>query len=211
MISSRLARGALAAVFLGCLLAGCISLFPKQKPAQLYHFGISAPPVAPRLAAQARFSVQIAPIGFARASAGDTILSTTGAQAAYLSGARWVTSASNLFEAAVTRAFDADGGAARLIPRGEAVRPDYALKLDVRTFEARYDHGQRAPPTVVVELYAGLVRRSDTAAAGAPAERIFQASVPAGENGADAIAAAFDSAVTKVLAEMVAWVDAKGT
>ena len=203
------ARG-LAVAVLGCLLAGCISLLPKQKPAQLYRFGVSAPPTAPHAAGPGRFSVQAVPMGFVRDAASDTILTVTGDQAAYIGGSRWVISASNLFEAAVTRAFDADGGPARLIPHGEAVRPDYALKLDVRRFEARYDGGQLAPPTVVVELYAGLVRRAGDGTAAAPAERIFQASVPASENRAGAIAAAFDSAVTKVLGEMVAWVDAKG-
>jgi len=202
------ARGLLVALA-GCLLAGCITLLPKQKPAQLYRFGVAAPPVAPRSAAQQRFSVSVVPTSFERAAAGDTILTVTGDQAAYIAGARWVASATTLFDAAVTRAFDADGGPARLIPRGEAVRPDYALKLDVLTFETRYDHGLAAPPTVVVEVYAGLIRRSTDVAA-APAERIFQASVPASENRAGAIAQAFDAAVVKVLGDLVAWVDAKG-
>jgi cholesterol transport system auxiliary component len=206
----RRLAGGLAAAALAFLLAGCISLLPKQKPAQLYRFGSSAPPAAPRAGPQSRFSVQAVPMSFARDAAGDAILTVTGNQAAYIAGSRWVTSASSLFEAAVTRAFDADSGPARLIPRGEAVRPDYALKLDVRRFEARYDGGQQAPPTVEVELYAGLVRRSTDTVAPPPAERIFQASVPASENRAGAIARAFDLAVTKVLEEMVPWVDAKG-
>ena len=200
----------LAIAALGCLLAGCITLLPKQKPAQLYRFGVSAPPAAARAGGQSRFSVQAVPMSFARDAAGDAILTVTGDQAAYIAGSRWVTSASNLFEAAVTRAFDADAGPARLIARGEAIRPDYALKLDVRRFEARYDGGQQAPPTVEVELYAGLIQRSTDAVAAPPAARIFQASVPASENSAGAIARAFDSAVAKVLREMVAWVDAKG-
>jgi len=149
-------------------------------------------------------------MGFARDAASDTILTVTGDQAAYIAGSRWVTSASSLFELAVTRAFDADGGPARLIPRGEAVRPDYALKLDVRRFEARYDAGQQAPPTVVVELYAGTADHAGDGAAAAPAERIFQASVPASENRAGAIARAYDAAVTDVLGKLVVWVDAKG-
>ena len=121
-----------------------------------------------------------------------------------------MTSAGTLFDAAVTRAFDADAGPSRLIPRGEAVRSDYLLKLDVRTFEAHYDHGQQAPPTVVVEVYAGLIKRSRELTAAPPAERIFQASVPASENRAGAIAQAYDAAVAKVLADLVVWVDAKG-
>ncbi|MEO8926874.1 MAG: ABC-type transport auxiliary lipoprotein family protein [Caulobacteraceae bacterium] len=204
-----LTRG-LAVALAGALAAGCISLLPKQKPAQLYRFGVSAPPAAQAAPAAARFSVQAVPAGFERAAAGDAILTMTGDEAAYIAGSRWVTSASSLFDAAVTGAFDAAGGAARLIPRGEAVRSDYSLKLDVRAFEARYDHGTSAPPTVVVELYAGLVKRSTDTLPAEPAERIFQARVTASENRAGAIAQAFDSAVAKVLGDMVAWVDAKG-
>jgi cholesterol transport system auxiliary component len=204
-----LARG-LAVAVVGCLLVGCITLLPKQKPAQLYRFGVSGPPAASHTAGQARFSVSAAPTNFERAAAGDQILAITGDQAAYVSGSRWVTAAGSLFDAAVTRAFDADTGPARLIPRGEAVRSDYLLKLDVRTFEARYDRGQQAPPTVVVEIYAGLVKRSNELTGAAPAERIFQVSVPASENRAGAIAQAFDSAVTDALGKVVVWVDAKG-
>ncbi|MGI8840111.1 MAG: ABC-type transport auxiliary lipoprotein family protein [Caulobacteraceae bacterium] len=209
-LARLLARG-LTVALIGGLLAGCISLLPKQKPAQLYRFGISAPPAAAgRAAGAAGFSVQAVPISFERAAAGDAILTVTGDEAAYIAGSRWLTSASSLFEAAVTRAFDARGGPARLIPRGETVRADYALKLDVRAFEARYDHGQQAPPTVVVELYAGLVPRAGAAVGAPPAQRIFQAAAPASENRAGAIAQAFDAAVAKVLGDLVVWVDAKG-
>ncbi len=205
-----LTRG-LAVALLGGLMAGCISLLPKQKPAQLYRFGISAPPAAAgRPAGAAGFAVQVVPMSFERAAAGDGILTVTGDEAAYIAGSRWLTSASSLFEAAVTRAFDARGGPARLVPRGETVRADYALKLDVRTFEARYDHGQQAAPTVMVELYAGLVPRTGGVVGAPPAQRIFQAAVPASENRAGAIAEAFDAAVAKVLGDLTAWVDAKG-
>ncbi|MGI9168813.1 MAG: ABC-type transport auxiliary lipoprotein family protein [Caulobacteraceae bacterium] len=209
-IASSLARGLGAAAVAG-LLAGCISLLPKQKPAQLYRFGISAPPAATRGAARGPgFTVQLVPMSFERAAAGDTILTVTGDEAAYIAGSRWLNSASSLFEAAVTRAFDADVGPARLIPNGEAVRADYALKLDVRAFETRYDHGQEAPPTVVVKLYAGLVQRAGDGPVPQPATRIFQAAAPASENRAGAIAAAYNAAVAKVLGELVAWTDAKG-
>ena len=200
----------LAVALLGCLLVGCISLLPKQKPVQLYRFGVSAPPAASPAPAQGRFSVGAAPTSFERAAAGDQILTITGDEAAYISGSRWVTAANTLFDAAVERAFDADRGPARLIARGEAVRSNYSLKLDVRTFETRYDHGQQEPPTVVVEVYAGLVERSSELTAALPAERIFQASVPASENRAGAIAQAYDAAVTDVLGKLVVWVDAKG-
>jgi cholesterol transport system auxiliary component len=203
-----LSAGALVIGALACLLSACVSVFPKESPAQLYRFGGTVestgglpPPSA------ASFTVQAAPTGFDRAAASDAILTITGNQAAYIKGSRWVASAASLFDSAVTNAFDAHGGAARLIPRGEASRPDYLLKIDVRSFEARYDHGQQVAPTVVVEVYAALTRAADRAPSG---ERIFQAAVPAADNRAGPIAAAFDKAARKVLGDLVGWVDAKG-
>ncbi|MBA3811430.1 MAG: membrane integrity-associated transporter subunit PqiC [Caulobacteraceae bacterium] len=202
-----LARTLPVAVLAG-LLAGCISLLPKSKPAQLYRFGgAPAPITAPGALDPGRFAVQAVPTSFDRASAGDAILTITGDEAAYIAGSRWVSSATSLFDAAVTRAFDADRGPARLIARGEAVRPAYLLKLDVRAFEARYDQGAAAPPTVVVEVYAALSKASDRTLAG---ERIFQAKVRAAENRAGAITQAFDQATAKVLGDLVAWVDGRG-
>lgn len=202
-----LARG-LAVALLGFALAGCISLLPKEKPAQLYRVGVSRGPItAPGSLDKDRFAVQSVPTSFDRAAAGDAILTITGDQAAYIKGARWVTSASSMFDAAVVHAFDADKGPARLIARGEAVRPDYTLKLDVRAFEARYDRGAGAAPTVVVEVYAALSHASDRTLAG---ERIFQAKAGAGENTTGGITAAFDQATAKVLGDLVAWVDGKG-
>jgi len=186
------------------LLAGCVTLLPKEPPAQLYRFGGDLPPV-PRPAVS--FGVEPLSISFAAPSAGDLILTTTGHEAAYIRGARWVSGASVLFEQALANAFDADAGPARLMARGEIARPDYFLKLDVRTFEARYLQGQGAPPTVVVEVYAALSPPTGRQIAG---DQIFTASVPAQENRAGAIATAFDQATGQVLQQMVKWVDAKG-
>ena len=204
----RFAAAPLAALATAALLTGCISVLPKENPAQLYRFGapavanIPTPPPG-----QVRFTVLMTPLSFDRAAAGDRILTMNGQQAAYIRGSRWVTSANALFEAATVSAFDADDGPARVLARGEAAHPDYALKLDVRSFEARYEQGPAAPPTVVIELYAALGQLSDRTPVG---ERIFRATVPAADNRVGAIAAAYDQAVRKVLGEMVTWVDAKG-
>ncbi len=159
--AASLSRG-LAVALLALSLAGCISVFPKETPSQLYRFGYDAAPA--RRASPpggASLAVQAAPTGFDRPAASDAILAITGDQAAYLKGARWVAPATTLFDDALTRAFDANAGPARLIGRGEATRPDYLLKLDVRAFETHYDRGEAAPPTVVVEVYAALTRVSD--------------------------------------------------
>jgi cholesterol transport system auxiliary component len=185
-------------------LAGCVTLLPKETPAQLYRFGGDLPPAQPPAGAQ-RFGVILLPITFVSPAAGDQILAVTGHEAAYLKGARWVTGAATLFEQALDNAFDADGGPARLLARGELVKPDYLLKLDVRVFEVRYTDGEGLPPTAVVQVYAAL--SADRQLVG---ERIFGASIKASENRGGAIASAVDQADSQVLGQLVKWVDAKG-
>ncbi len=198
----------LVAAGLAAALGGCISVLPKDKPVQLYRFGGDrVPGTQPAASPGPRFPVLQLTLGFDRAAATDRILTITGDQAAYVSTARWVTTAPALFETAVNHAFDGDSGPARLIARGEAVQPDYLLKLDVRTFEARYDNGQAAPPTAVVEVYAAMSKPGGRGLAG---ERIFLGSATADENTQGGIARAFDKAVSQALGALVPWVDARG-
>lgn len=196
----------LATGLIGASLCGCISVLPKAAPAQLYSFGEGMTPTAPETA-RPRFAVEALPITFNRASAGDRILTMTGNEAAYIKGARWDTGAEYLFESALTNAFGADGGSARLMARGEQVHPDYLLKLEVRSFEARYLQGQGAAPTVVVTIYAALSRPGERVLA---ADHLFTASVPAADNRVGAITTAYDQAVTQTLGPLARWVDAKG-
>jgi cholesterol transport system auxiliary component len=189
------------------LLAGCISLFPETEPAQLYRFGVTTPQVLETATGEPGFGVLLTATGFDRAAAGDRLLTVTGTQAAYIKDARWVTASVGLFDSALQRAFDADKGPARLVDRAEIVHADYVLKLDVRTFEARYEQGQGAAPTIVVEVHAALDRTQDRTVVG---DRGFQVAVTANDNRVSAIAEAFDQAVARVLGELVAWVNARG-
>lgn len=190
------------------LLAGCVSLLPKEAPVQLYRFGGDLAPVEHSpAAANSTQTVETLPISFYGPAAGDRILTSSGNEAAYIKDARWVTSASTLFEQAVSNAFDADPGPARLMVQGEAARPDYYLKLDVRRFEVQYRQGAGAPPTIEVDVFASISALADRSLAG---EKLFTASVPADANRGGRIAAAFNQAVTEVLQPLVKWVDAKG-
>ncbi len=206
VVSKSVTRGLLLAGA-ASLLAGCISLFPKAEPAQLYRFGTTAPQVQETASGEPGFRVLLTVTGFDRAAAGDRILTVTGTQAAYIKGARWVTSSASLFDSAVQHAFDADQGPARLVDHGDIATTDYLLKLDVRTFEVRYDNGQAANPTIVVVVHAALDRTLDRTVVG---DRSFRTSVTASDNRMGAIAQAFDRAVAEVLGELVAWVDARG-
>lgn len=182
-------------------LGGCISLLPKSKPAHLYRFGQTAAAEA-LPAAPAGFVGVIRNAGaFQRESAGDRLLTVTGGKAAYVAETRWVAPAAVLWDQALVAAFDADPGPIRLVSRGEPATADYVLRVDVRNFEARYEAGPRAAPTVLVRARAVMIR-ADSKAVG---EQVFEARVPASGNRVAAIVQAYDKAVGEVLGQLVAW------
>jgi cholesterol transport system auxiliary component len=186
-------------------LSGCISLLPKSKPAQLYSF--VPPPAAAPAAASAPSSAKAAAVfrtngSFQEESAADRLLTVTGGHAAYVADTRWVAPASVLFDQAVSQAFDASP--VRLIARGQQGKAAYALRLDVRNFEAHYDNGDKAAPTVVVRLHAALNKADQTLVG----EQMFEAKVTAGDNRVGAIVSAYDKALGEVIAKLVAWTQA---
>jgi cholesterol transport system auxiliary component len=188
-----------AAMVAGLALAGCISLFPKTPPVTLYRFETQTEP-ADRTAMRA-VSIQRASGSFTSASAGDRILTINGSQAAYIAGARWVSSASSLFDDAVTRTLQS-APAVRLASVGDIGRPDYVLRIDVTTFEARYLNGAEAAPTVVVQARASLSNTDTRASAGTI---LLEAQVPATENRVSAIVTAYGAATTQVMGQLKNW------
>ncbi|PIB91351.1 ABC-type transport auxiliary lipoprotein family protein [Caulobacter sp. FWC2] len=201
----NLARG-LTVATLAVALSGCISVFPKTKPATMYRFGDADVSVT-KAPTGAMFGVQKAPSAFTRAAAGDRILTVTNGEVAYIADARWVSPAFILFEEAVARAFENDPGRARLIGRGEVAKADLVLRLEVRTFEADYVNGPKSAPEVVVRVRGVLNRNSDRTLVG---DQTFEAKVKAADNRVSAIVPAFDQANAKVLSDVVAWVNAAG-
>jgi cholesterol transport system auxiliary component len=202
MTRAFLRRAAATACVLGLSLAlsGCISLLPKTKPAQLYRFAPapSAPaaPSPPNAVAVLRTNGK-----FQEEASDDRILTVTGGKAAYIAESRWVAPAETLFDEAMFNAFDASP--IRLIARGQQGRFAYVLRTDVRSFEARYDSGPKAPPTVVLRVHAALTH-ADQSSVG---EQDFEVRVPAGDNRVGAIVAAFSKASSDVIGQLVAWTE----
>jgi cholesterol transport system auxiliary component len=186
----------LAALALPLVLGGCISVFPKTPPVQMYRFDGPAAPAASAAPAAAPAMVLKGPTAFPPAAGGDRILTVTGSESAYIGGARWVAPAATLFDAALLKTFDAPG-APRLVERGEPLSAPSTLRLDVRAFEARYPG-----PVATVQLRAVLIRNADRALI---AEKMFDAEVPAGDNRQTAIVAAFNQAVAQALTGVRDW------
>jgi len=210
MISTG-ARLRLASIALAALsLSACVSLLPKSKPAQLYRFEAAHPaptaPLPPKPAGAPTVGVFWSNGTFQREAAADRILTVTGDKVAYIADVRWAAPAEVLFDQAVFETFDAAGGHVRLVPRGAPSATDFVLRVDVRDFEARYDAGAGAPPTVLVRLHATLTRdREHTVVS----DQLFEARAPAADNRVGAIVAAYDKAVNDALGQVVAWTNDK--
>ena len=202
MIDVQRLSGRIARIGLLAALAGCVTLLPKDKPATLYRFGDSLG-AAQDIPGKA-LVLRKAPTGFDRAAAGDRLLTVTGHQAAYVAGARWVSPASDLFDAALIRAFETAGAGTRLLTTAETARPNGVLAVNVEAFEARYDGGAAAP-TVVVEISASL---SGLPGGKATSVKHILVKVPASENRQGAIANAFDAAVNQAVSQILTWVKA---
>jgi cholesterol transport system auxiliary component len=203
-------RALLAAALAACL-CGCISVFPKEKPAQLYRFGDHAAATAEAQAGPAgsaagpAFLVRARIGAFDRASAGDRILTAQGDERAYIAGARWVEPATTLVEAALRTAFE-PSAPARLLAPGDLAAADARLALDVRTFEVRYPvHGTGKAPVIVVRIDAELEGAKPPFAR---SERLFDIETPAKADSVGAIVEAFDGAVGEALGQIVAWTNA---
>lgn len=195
---------ALALAGLSLALSGCITLLPKTKPVDLYRFG--QPGAAEALTApQGSVSVLRTTSAFQRESAGDRLMTVTGGKVAYIADTRWAAPAVSLWDEAVLAAFDADPGPTRLVSRGEAGVADYILRLDVRNFEARYEHGPKAAPTVVVRVRAAISGRGRPMAV----EKIFESRATAPRNHVSDIVPAYDKAVASALKDIVAWTNAQ--
>jgi len=195
----------LLAVVMASLLSACISVFPDTDPARLYRFG-DTPPAAGTPGDATPFDVFLAPTEFDRAAAGDRLLTVSGAEVAYIEGARWVTSAADLFNAALQQAFSDGRSAARLVDSGDLARTKYILALQVHSFEVRYRNGLDAAPDIEVAVLASL---TDTHRHSVE-QRTFRSTVGAGDNRVGPIVDAFDEAVAAVLGDLLAWVNAAG-
>ncbi|THD66895.1 ABC-type transport auxiliary lipoprotein family protein [Phenylobacterium sp.] len=184
-------------------LAGCFSLLPKSKVSQMYRFG----PLPAVSAGSTAGSVAVFRTNgdFEEQAADDRLLTINGGHAAYIAESRWVAPASVLFDQAVANAFDASP--VRLIDRGQQGHAAYALRIDVRSFEARYDAGPKEAPTIVVHIHAALTK-ADQSNVG---EQDFEARVPAGDDRVSAIVAAFDKATKDVVGKLVGWTETKAT
>ena len=196
---NRIAK--LVVIVLALSLSACVTIFPKTKPSQLYRFDGRKTEIAAANPAGPRIGIARAGGSFTGPAAGDSILTVTGTQVAYLAQSRWAQPAETMFNEAVLGAFNAGPGPARMVIRGEPARADFTLRLDVQRFEAVYDHGPRAAPEVRIEVHMVLIRASDHVLV---KDETLAVQQRAGANRVASIVDAFDTAVGEVMTNLVA-------
>ena len=197
-------RSALLVAAASVALSGC-ALLASPDPVQLYRFGgASAFAGTGATSACPDVHVSMRRVDFPEAARGDRILAVTGAEAAYIKGARWVSPAETLFEEALRNAF-ADGGTCTVLSSGPA-RDGLLLSVDVRRFEADYAAPGAVPNANIVVLLR-LIRSGDRSIV---VEDRITVSENAGENRQSAIVAAFDRATAEASRQIVLWTDQQG-
>ncbi|WP_029415091.1 ABC-type transport auxiliary lipoprotein family protein [Brevundimonas bacteroides] len=184
-------------------LSGC-ALLSSPDPVQLYRFGESGGTTASAVTVATPVQVRLRNVEFPAASRGDRILGTTGQEAAYIAGARWVSPAQQLMSQSIESAFGDQARTVRLIGQRELTPATRVLDIDVRTFEARYDYAG-AVPVVTISARARLLRFPERTVV---AEEVISVSESAGENRVSAIAQAFDLASREFNTRLVTWTEA---
>jgi len=195
---------ACAAVSLSLGLGGCVTLFPKTKPMQLYSFGgdIGRPIPTPAVEQTSLVGTLRMTLDFTRAADREQILTEAGDASAYIAQARWIAPASVLFEEAADRAFETTSPPIRLLRRADNGIATLNLRIDVQTFETDYPANWRGDPTVVVRVRTLLIRTGDH---GAPLEGHFESRKHVDEDRVGHIVAAYDAATADVLKQVIDW------
>lgn len=185
-------------------LSGCVTLFPKAKPVQLYHLGLDARSGAQATSKGAGVPVLQGALQFNRDVAGDRLLTRQGDQAAYVADARWTMPASVMFEQSLANAFMRGNGDARLISSKDPVSAKLILRLDVRALEVRYGEGSRRSPVAAV-MISGLLADADKRTIAS--QSAFDCQVAAKSNRVQSLVSAMNEALADCQTKIVTWTD----
>tara|TARA_R110002167_G_scaffold6962_9_gene32848 strand:- start:822 stop:1436 length:615 start_codon:yes stop_codon:yes gene_type:complete len=184
------------------VLGGC-ALLKAPDPVQLYRFGATTESADGAVLVEP-VQVALRRIELPAASKGDRMLGITGAEAAYIGGARWVSPAEDLYAESLKEAFLAQATRVRLIARSELTPATRTLDVNVRTFESRYER-PGAAPLIVISATARMLRLPERTVV---SEQTFTVSQPASENRVSSIVSAFDIATRDLNTQIVDWTEA---
>ena len=186
----------------GVMLAvtGCASLLGVTPPGKLYrltaprNFGVGLPQVS----AQLVIDLPQAPAGI---DTNRIALSRSPLSLDYFADAEWTARLPELIQNLLLAAFENSAAIAAVDLNSSGLRADFALRSEIRHFEAVYDT-PNGPPRVWVEIVTRLAAVRQRAIV---AEDRFEQHAAATANDVPAIVAAFDTANEAVLRDIVVW------
>ena len=190
----------MAVLAAGLTLSGC-AVLKSPDPIQTYRFG-GTPAFASPAQAQPQCqqkTVSMRRLDFDQAARADRLLTVTGMETAYIGGARWIVSASDLFESALSDGF-ATGAPCLKVTQG-LTRDGLSLAVEVRRFETVYE-APGAVPNVRVSISARLLRPGDRSVV---AEERIEVLESAGSNRIASIVQAYELATADAVRQIVEW------
>jgi cholesterol transport system auxiliary component len=190
---------ALAALFLGAVLASCSSILPTgedgKKPPQRFLLSMTQTELTPTINSAIRVEDFDAPAELAL----DRIVVRRGAQEVlYTKGARWTDKPTRLMRSLVSDYLKANSKSIVASPTQIDVPIVYRLSGRLSAFHVRVD----GAPTASVRFEALLNNTRNRA----PVARVFAAEAAADSDSPSAMAAALNTASNQVAKDVAAWV-----
>jgi cholesterol transport system auxiliary component len=119
----------------------------------------------------------------------------------YYAHARWTERVPNLVQTLLLESFENTGKIVSVAREGSDLRADFALKTEIREFQAEYREAN-APPTVRVRVIAKLIKRPARAIV---ASQSFEGEARSAGTDLPSVVTAYDEALGKVLKHLVEW------
>ena len=180
--------------------SACVSLLPEAEPVAVYRLSSPIPRASEQLPGViVEIERPTAPAGL---SGDDIAIERSEGHLAYLSGAAWISPAPIALQSLVVDTFHAAENGVEPVYPADAVRSEYELRLDLRSFEAVYDQGESGAPLIRVRIMARLVEERGREMIGA---RVFTVTRRASDNRVSAIVEAFNAASTDLAGELSSW------
>ena len=196
---------ALTLILVTSVLGACVSVLPEPEPAPtVYRLAIPVHPSVDKSESPITINVE-RPDAPAMLSGHDIVVSPDGRRLSTAAGAIWEAPIPQLLRSAVVDTLADNSRLVGVIPKG-STRVPYRLNMDIRRFEAVFDHGEQAAPNCIVHLNVSLTETKGRKIVGA--HTIYVERRAAGRN-ISSIVAAQDLATKAAMDDLETWLNEK--
>lgn len=181
-------------------LSACGSILPKAEPLEILQpqIHVAADPAWP----QADWQLSVArPASNDMLGSAHLAVSPTPGRIMFYKGVTWDDSLPDVVQQATVAAFEDSGKLRAVVGRNGGTRTDFSLQMDLRDYEAVY-RTPAGPPEIDLTISARLI---DPAGGRVVASRVFRTSVPAASTDIHTVAQTFDTALAKLLHDVIGW------